>query len=211
MNGHPEKAGRDFDDAVLVGETSHKLDPNNGQITNMIASIRGFKSQILERSQSLTQAANQIKAMEASARTNPGDVQNLVMLGSAYLQMQQNDRAVELFDTALARPELNPGEAQAVAQFLSQLGNYPKLEIALKKMVSLVPDQPEPRLNLAALEADTGRPNEALAELKTALDLGAKRRAGNPKAPDLVDEVRKDQRFTPLHNLPEYQKLVPSK
>jgi tetratricopeptide (TPR) repeat protein len=122
--------------------------------------------------------------------------------------MQQTNRAVELFDQALGRPEISLGEAQAVAQYLAQMGNYPKLETAIKKLVSLAPDQPEPRLNLAALESITGRSTEALADLKQALDLGAKRLAGNPKAPDLVETVRKDPRFAPIRNLPEFQKLV---
>jgi tetratricopeptide (TPR) repeat protein len=125
--------------------------------------------------------------------------------------MQQNDRAVEMFDRALARPEITLAEAQAVAQYLAQLGNYAKLDTALRKMVSLAPDQPEPRLDLAALESLTGHSTAALADLKLALDLGAKRLAGNPKAHDLVESVRKDPRFDPLRKLPEFQKMVPSK
>jgi tetratricopeptide (TPR) repeat protein len=205
MNGHPEKAGHYFDDAILVGETCQKLDPFNEQVAGLINSVKGYKNSIADR----LQAVNQVDSMEAMARTNPANVQNLVILGSAYIQMQQSNRAAQLFDQALARPEINMGEAQAVAQYLAQMGNFPKLETAIKKMVSLAPDQPEPRLNLAALESITGRSKEALADLKLALDLGAKHQAADPKSPDLVESVRKDPRFGPLHNLPEYQKLVP--
>jgi len=204
QNGHPEKAGHYFDDAILVGETCQKLDPFNDQVAGLINSVKGYKNSISDRLQAVTQ----LDSMEAMARTNPANVQNLVILGSAYIQMQQTNRAVELFDQALGRPEISLGEAQAVAQYLAQMGNYPKLETAIKKLVSLAPDQPEPRLNLAALESITGRSTEALADLKQALDLGAKRLAGNPKAPDLVETVRKDPRFAPIRNLPEFQKLV---
>ena len=205
--GHSDQAARHFDDAILVGETCKKLDPYNGQITELINNVKAYKSQTSQRAQ----VVNQIEMMEATARTNPANVQNLVMLGSAYFQMQQTNRAVQLFDTALTRPELGLNEATAAAQFFAQVGDFGKLETAIKKTVSLAPDQPEPLLNLAAIEALTGRPTDSLQNLKAALDLSAKRRATNPAAPDLVATVRTDPRFAAIRNLPEFQKLVPPK
>ena len=84
----------------------------NSQITDLINSVKGYKSQIADRAQ----AVNQVDAMESLAHTNPANVQNLVTLGSAYIQMQQNARAGELFDIALGRPELNFAEAAGVLQ-----------------------------------------------------------------------------------------------
>ena len=211
VQGHPEKAGHYFDDAILVGETCKKLDPYNDQITNLIASVKNYKREITDHAQALNQAASQLQTMEARARTNPADVQNLVLLGTSCLQMQQNDRAVELFEAALARPEINVEQVQTVAQFFAQLGNYAKLETALQKLITLAPNQPEPHLNLAALDSITGRSTEALAELRLALAMNDQRRVTNPKAPDLVDSVRNDSRFAPMRNLPEFQKLVPPK
>jgi thioredoxin-like negative regulator of GroEL len=149
--------------------------------------------------------------MEAMARTNPGNVQNLVLLGSAYMQMQQSDHAVELFNTALARPEIQLGEAQAIAQYLEQLGNLPKLEIAIEKMASLAPDQPEPRYSLAVLQTVEGDQTRALENLKRALELSARRLANDPKAIDLLATARTDSRLDRLRALPEFQKLVPAK
>ena len=54
-----------------------------------------------------------------------------------------------------------------------------------------------------------GKTNESLQDLRTSLDLSAKRLKQNPKARDLLAEVRKDQRFDSLRNLPEFQKMVP--
>ena len=207
LSGHPDQAVRHFDDAILVGETCQKLDPYNTQITDLINNVKSYKSQVTERSQ----AISQIDTMETMARTNPANVQNLVMLGGAYMQMQQTNRAMELFDTALARPELKFGDVAAMAQYYAQLGNYAKLETALKKMVSLAPDQPEPRYDLAALEAITGNQTESLQNLKLALDVSAKRLAKDPKARDLVDAARTDNRLDRLRALPEFQKLVPPK
>ena len=144
--GHADKAVHYFDDAILVGQTCRKLDPYNGEISKLVTNVRDYKTQVTERAQAVTQ----IDSMEAMARTNPANVQNLVMLGGAYLQMQQTNRAAELFDTALGRPELKFGDTAAIAQYFAQSGNYGKLETTLKKMVSLAPDQPEPRYDLGA-------------------------------------------------------------
>ena len=206
-SGHSDQAARRFDDAILVGETCQRLDPFNGQITELINNVKAYKNQTTQRAQ----AINQIDAMEATARTNPANVQNLVMLGSAYIQMQQTNRAVELFDVALSRPEIKFGDTAAIAQYFAQLGNFAKLETTLKKMVSLAPDQPEPRYDLGALQAIIGNQAEALQNLKAALDMSVQRRAKDPKARDLVDAARTDDRLNRLRTLPEFQKLVPPK
>jgi cytochrome c-type biogenesis protein CcmH/NrfG len=146
--------------------------------------------------------------MESKARTNPADVRNLVMLGNSYLQMQQTSRAIQLYDLALDRPEITFPEAQSVAMAFAQIQDLTRLGKTLKKMVSLSPDLPEARCDLAALEAMTGQTNEALTDLKQALALNSKRLAQNPAANNLMKIVAEDPRFTALHNLPEFQKLV---
>jgi hypothetical protein len=127
------------------------------------------------------------------------------------MQMQQTNRAVDLFDTALARPEIAFPEAAAIAQYYAQMGNYGKLETAIKKLVSLATDQPEPRYDLAALQAIMGNQTESLQNLKMALDMSAQRLAKNPAARDLQDAARTDNRLDRLRALPEFQQLVPPK
>jgi tetratricopeptide (TPR) repeat protein len=206
-SGQSAQATRHFDDAILVGETCQKLDPYNGQITELIKNVKAYKNQSSQRAQ----AINQVDTMEATARTNPGNVQNLVMLGSAYIQMQLTNRAVEMFDTALSRPEIKFADTAAIAQYFAQMGNFVKLETTLKKMVGLAPDQPEPRYDLGALQAIVGNQTEALQNLKLALDMSARRLAKDAKARDLVDAARTDNRLDRLRTLPEFQKLVPPK
>jgi tetratricopeptide (TPR) repeat protein len=211
MTGHPDKAIRYFDDAILVGETCQKLDPYNQQIIDLISNVKTYKSQVTEHAQALTQAASQMAAMETMARTNPANVQNMIMLGGNYLQMQQTNRAVEMLDTALARPEIKYDEATAVAQYYAQMGDFARLETAIKKLVSLAPDQPEPRYDLAALQAIIGDQTESLQNLKIALDMSAQRLAKNPAARDLQAAARTDNRLDRIRALPEFQKLVPPK
>jgi len=196
-----------FDDAIIVAETCKKLDPYNDQVTGLIDQLKQFKKDNAGR----TQAVGQLDAMESMAHTNPANIQNLIMLGGTYLQFQQTNRALELFDQAINSPNIKFQDAAAIAQYYAQLGIMPKLEIALKKLVSIEPNQPEPLYDLAAFEAITGQTPLALQNLKNSLDLSAKRLAKNPSARDLLDAARTDPRLNPLRTLPEFQKLVPAK
>ncbi|MGD0258619.1 MAG: DUF2723 domain-containing protein [Verrucomicrobiota bacterium] len=96
----------------------------------------------------------------------------------------------------------------AAAQAYAALQNAPKLEAALEKLTKVMPESPEAWYDLAALKASFGKPAEALTALRQALDLSAKRLQHDPKARDLLANARKEDRFAPLRQLPEFQKLV---
>ena len=205
MSGHLDQAIHRFDDAILIAETCKKLDPYNDQITGLIKNLQDYKAQSTGRAQ----AVNSIDQMETTARTNPSDVHNLILLGVTYVQMQNTNRAMELFDLALASPNVKYPDAGAIAGYYSQLGNIPKLEIALEKLVALAPGQPEPHYDLAALQAYLGQTAPALTNLKLALDMSTQRLKTNAAARDLVAQARSDAHLNSLRALPEFQKLVP--
>jgi len=155
--------------------------------------------------------------MQAEATKNPADFKNILSLGSLYAQMQDTNHAYELFRLAsaffeqeLTNANARPENLAAMAQICVALGNVPMLETTLNKLIVLQPDQPEPRYDLAALEAITGKTNEALKNLALSLGASAKRRLSNPAARDLVSEARNDVRFNSIRNEPEFQKLVPA-
>jgi tetratricopeptide (TPR) repeat protein len=168
-----------------------------------------IKGDIKNQSANRAQAESQVQHMENEARTNSDNLQNLLSLAGFYIQMQQTNRAFELFDRALANPHITSSEAGFIAQEYVKMGNLNKLEGVLQKIVILVPDQPEPWYDLATLETVLGRPDPALQNLRKSLDLSAQRLKSNPTAHDLLNEARKDQHLEPLRNLPEFQKLVP--
>jgi tetratricopeptide (TPR) repeat protein len=194
-----------FDDALLVAETCKKLDPYNDSIIGLIKNLQDYKKQNDER----TKAVGQIDSMEETARTNPNDVRNLITLAVTYAQMQQTNRTVELFDQALASPNLKYADAATIASYYSQFSNMPKLEQALTKLAALAPTEPEPHYDLAALQAYLGETTSSLANLKTALALNAARLKTNPSARDLLQQARTDAHLNSLRGLPEFQKLIP--
>ena len=194
-----------LDDALLVAQTCLKLDPYNDQVRGLVKQLGDYKSQSVTRSQ----VEMQLQQMENEARANPGDLTNLLSLASLYLQMQQTNRTIELFDRVMADPRLSPNVAGFIAQKYAEMGNLAKLEGVLQKIVTLVPDQPEPWYDLAAIEAIFGKPDPALQSLHKSLELSAQRLKSNPTAHDLLLEARRDSRFNSLRNLPEFQKMVP--
>jgi tetratricopeptide (TPR) repeat protein len=194
-----------IDDALLVAQTCHELDPYNDPVKALVKQLGDIKNQSANRAQVETQ----VQHMENEARTNPGNLPNLLSLAGIYIQMQQTNRTIELFDRALANPHISSSEAGFIAQEYAKMGNLTKLEEVLQKIVAIVPDQPEPWYDIAALNVVLGKPDQGLQNLRKSLDLSAQRIKGNPTARDLLAEVRKDPRFDSVRNRPEFQKIVP--
>jgi tetratricopeptide (TPR) repeat protein len=205
-----------FDDALIIAKTCQKLDPYNSQITGLIDQIENIKKQIAQQSAGNAQATAQLQQMETEANGHPTNVQNLLMLGSTYFfQMQRTNEAIALFDQALTNSAISYNEVASLAQLYSRMGNgyLNKLEATLQKLVTLAPEpiRPEAYYDLAALDAVTGKTSEALNNLRTAMELNARRLQENPKASDLAATNRSDTRFDALRSLPEFQKIVPPK
>ena len=194
-----------FDDALILTQTCLDFDPYNGSVAGLVKQLEEMKKASAGRAQFSTE----LQRMENEARTNPSDFKNMFSLASIYFQMRQTDRVVQLFDQVLTNPQVTPNEIGVIAQFYAQTGNILKLENAVEKLVTLAPNEPEPWYDLAAVKLALGNTSESLQDLRTSLDLSAKRLKQNPQARDLLAEVHKDHRFDPIRNLPEFQKLIP--
>ena len=155
----------------------------------------------------------QLNQLEDEARLHPTNYQNLIILGSAMLQLQQTDRAMEYFDQALTNPAITYPDAEQIAQFYSKIATQPdklpKLENVLHQLVVIAPTMPEAHYQYASFETYVGKTNQALESLQTALELSAQRHKTNAGATDLLKLARTDTRFDSLRPLPEFQKLVP--
>jgi tetratricopeptide (TPR) repeat protein len=196
-----------LDDAMIVAQTCQKLDPFNDQITGLVDQLRKFKSDNATHAQ----GANQVQMMEEMARTNPGNLTNLLSLASFYFQGQNTNRAFELFDQALGSSNITYEYAANIAQIYSQAGNFTKLEGALKRMVVLSPNVPEPRFDLARLEATLGQTDQAMKDVTVAIQLSNARLKTDPKARDLLAEARTDNNLNSLRGRPAFQKLLAGK
>jgi beta-lactamase regulating signal transducer with metallopeptidase domain/tetratricopeptide (TPR) repeat protein len=192
------------DDALLVAQTCLKLDPDNRQVLGLVNSIQSFKKQAGEIGQAVDILQHRIDKFGATT-TN---IQEVLDQANTFLQMQQTNRAIQVLDKAVSDPGADTGVLVSVAQQYAQMGNVPKLEATLERLVKLPAAGPEAWYDLAALKAGLGKSSEALAALKQALEQSAERLQRDPKARDLLKEARRDARFDTLRQTPEFKNLV---
>ena len=197
-----------FDDALLVGETCQKMDPYNGQVQDLIKNLRNFRKSQADQQGNIDQAKNNLQRMENEVRSHPTNFQAAFDLASAYFQMHNNDRAVQLLDGVLNTPNVDPNAVFSVAKAYAEMQNGPKLEVTLEKMVKIMPDNPEAWYDLAAFKSNAGKTGEAVPALRQAIELSAKRLHQDPKARDLRASAKTDQRFAALRESDDFKKLV---
>jgi tetratricopeptide (TPR) repeat protein len=202
-----------MDDALIVARTCIKLDPYNDAIQNLIDQLQKFKSESAARGQ----LQEELQKLQSEAVAHPTNFQNVLALGSLYSQMQETNRATELFRQAtavfgqvLSDPNAKPENVMAMAQISAAIGDYTRLEPVLQKLVVLEPGRPERRYDLAAFQAITGKNEEALKNLGLAIEMSNKRLLTNSTEQNLAVAARSDSRLNNLRNLPEFQKIVPS-
>jgi thioredoxin-like negative regulator of GroEL len=150
-----------------------------------------------------------VDKLEAQIRANPANFQAALALAEGYRQLKNPDAALRTLDQALNDPKIDANSVLGIAQAYATLGNASKLEVALEKVTKVMPENPEAWYDLAVLKSGVGKPTEALSALRKSLDLSAKRLQRDPKAHDLLANARKEERFAPLRQMPEFQKLVP--
>ncbi len=196
------------DDALLVAATCFKLDPNNNQVEGLVRQLQEIKNQ---RGGAPGQPQASLQQMEKEVSDNPNNFQAAFNLAAAYLQSQQQDKALQLLDTVLNNPKVDTNAIMFLASAYQQLRNYPKLELALEKLTEFQPHSPEAWFDLAAMRSLLGKTNQALSDLRRTLEENSNRLEKNPQAANLLPNIRGDQRFAPLHPLPEYQQLISGK
>jgi tetratricopeptide (TPR) repeat protein len=149
-----------------------------------------------------------VSLLTARFQGNSTDLEAGVALAEGYADLHNASLQVQTLDKVLANPAPDANALLQTAQQLATLGDYGRLEITLEKLVRVLPDSPEPLYDLAALRSLLGKSPEALQALRQALKMSAERKARDPKARDLLAEVRTDPRFNALRVSPEFKALI---
>jgi tetratricopeptide (TPR) repeat protein len=193
-----------LDDALLVAETCQRFDEESTFTQSLIEQLRKAKDAMAN----VALLQNEISQLEQQFRTNPNSLHAAFNLVSAYLRAQRTDAAYQILDQLVARTNADAGTLLSVANAYQQLGQYQRVEPALLRLVTLVPDAPEVWYDLAGAQTALGKSNEAIKSLNTAIALSNRRLAADPKASNLLAVAAADPRFLPLRALPDFQKLV---
>jgi tetratricopeptide (TPR) repeat protein len=198
-----------IDDAILVAETCHKLDPNNASVDQLMNQLKGLKASHPGVGPTAGMPAPaSFEKLEDDVKEKPDDFQAQFNLASAYLQTKQQDKAMQVLDKVLANPKVNKEAVIFIVQACAEFKDYGRLEMALQKLTKLQPESPEAWYDLAALEAALGKSNEALGSLRQSSQFNARRLAQDPKASNLMLTAQKDGRFDQLRKYPEVQQLI---
>jgi tetratricopeptide (TPR) repeat protein len=193
-----------LDDALAIAETCQRLDPESGFTRSLIDQITRMKQGMT----AATQVQSQVTDLERQYQTNPENIQVAFTLASAYLQLQRTAAAYQILEKVAARTNADAGVLLSVANAFVQLNQYQRAEPALRRLVTLVPNQAEIWYDLAGAQTILGKPTEALQSLRECLRLNELRLRSDPKASNLLQLAAGDPRFVSLRPLPEFQKLV---
>ena len=208
-------AGR-FQDAAYIVRTAGNLDPLNTQLDELARELqRVAKEQpvlppgVTSANPASTGAAPVDNAtLEAAVRSNPNDIQSAYTLVLNYLRAKQYDPAGVLAEQISTNTASEVTSILFAASILNQLGDFPRAETALKRATQVQPDYPETWFDLAGIQTYQRKQSDAIASLRKCLELNAARLAKDPKATNLVEFVRTDQRFSELWNTKEFRELI---
>ena len=230
---------RRFDDALLVAETCLKLDPYNGQVRGLVENVKAYKKQSAGAEQAqaaflqledevrknpsnfqaafdlagaylqMQQTNRAVQVLDGVLNNPQANASAFRGLIQAYSSFGHHPGLQKTVDKLEAQPDLDAGAVLSLAQAYATLQNVPKLEASLERLTKVMPSSPEAWYDLAVLKCGLGKSAEALSSLRQALELSAKRLQQDPKARDLLASARKEDRFGPLRQSPDFKKLVP--
>jgi tetratricopeptide (TPR) repeat protein len=172
-----------IDDAILILETCHKLDPYNEQISQWIEQLK--------KSKTGAPIADQIKQAFAAAQQ--------------AMSQGQTNAAEHILDQLLTVAGTDPETLRNVANGYLTLRNFAKSEEAIVRITQILPDRSDSWYNLATVQAFRGELTPALDSLKKSLDLNAAEVAKDPKTPNLREHLFQDPYFAPLRQTPQFK------
>ena len=181
---------RKFSAAAKLIEQFLREDPGNSK-------VRDFLNQIRETEK----ADNRRVQLEEQFNQGQGELNVAMELADIYRKLNLESQFQGLTMNILNDTNIPPNAYLAIAKMYADSKRMDLLAVALEKYLAREPSNPNVWIDLAAIHAAMQKSNDSLQSLKRAIDLG-----GEPAR----DAIRKDQRFNPIRESPEFKALVPS-
>lgn len=134
---------RRANDALRIADTFLLFDPNNGAVQNLRSQLIS-QGAVLDDSASPAPAASpvtslapspQLAPMEQQFNANPSNVNLGIQLFSAYVQLQNTNKAGQIMDKIVASPAADTKILIAALQGYTQIGQLTKRQLVAGKMV----------------------------------------------------------------------------
>jgi beta-lactamase regulating signal transducer with metallopeptidase domain/tetratricopeptide (TPR) repeat protein len=123
-----------MDDALLIAQTSLKVDPSNSQIKGLIENIGSYKKQAA----GMEQNRNEFQQMKEEARTNPAvDTSVLLKLAQHYAQVQDTSKLESTLERLVKVTAAGPEAWYDLAVLKAGLGKSGEAVAALKQALEL--------------------------------------------------------------------------
>lgn len=204
---------RRVDEALMLARTAIHLDPENGQIANLITELERIQGSAAAMPPGPATAATppprvDTTLLERQLAADPANLALASQLIETYFQQQQTTRITPIADRMFAATNLDRNALLYLAQTCNRLGDMSRVQLALEKLVALSPQDPEAWFDLAGVQIILGNSNASMKSLREALTQSAQRRTTNPAARDLSQDAANDPRFAALRQTPEFQKIL---
>lgn len=177
-----------FAEAGWLIQKQLALDPNNTRATALLVEIEA------------TQALNKRRvAIEKMLRDKKADINQALELIVLYHRLRMARRFDQLVTGMLQDSKLPAQVYPQMAQTFASIRRPDLVCTALTQYLKQEPGNTGGWMDLAAAQAAAHRPEEALASLARAIELGGDR---------VRRSIRRDKRFTPLQQIAEFQRLA---
>lgn len=191
-------------DADLIIRACIEFDPENAALAALQQNIVDIQR---GQAQNLT-VETQLMTLRDLYLKNPTNLTAAFNLASAYIQLQRTNEAVQLLESLMNTPTADASTVFSVAGAFSQIGAAEPLERALKRLVTVVPDNPEAWYDLARAQAVMGKNPESLSALRNAFILSNARLKQHAGSPDLIKDALTNSSLVNIRKMSEFAALL---
>lgn len=177
-----------FTRAREVIESFLKEDPDNDRVAEFLVQIRQLEALDNRRRELEPQMAH------------GADINTALELAEIYRSMNIMALFENLTQNIIRQENLPPAIILQVAELYAKAQRGDLLASALERYLQKEPSNPRVWFDLAGVQAQLQRSNDAIRALRKALELGGEA---------IRDMARKDRRFDPIRETPEFKALIP--
>ena len=123
---------RRFDEALLLASTCKRLDPNNGQVVDLVKHLQEWRKESAGNG-----PAQGLAKLKKIVDDNPSNFQAAFDLASSYLQVRMDTQAVEILERVSNLAQNDPAALRALLQAFSSINSSQGLRTTVDKLEAL--------------------------------------------------------------------------